>query len=73
MDEWAQFHIFKLFAVLVDPPPGLDLNAIEGLHDHLTQLLVKIGSVVENGIRTIVSRCWRVLIGKCSTLNISRV
>jgi hypothetical protein len=36
MDGWALLHIFKLFVVLVDPPPGLDLSAVEGLRDYLT-------------------------------------
>lgn len=64
-------HIFRLFVVLVEPPPGIDLSAIEGLHCYLTQLLVTIGKLIENGIRTIVSHCWWALQGKCSTLSIS--
>lgn len=54
MAGWASAHIFKLFAVLVEPPPGLDLSAIEGLSDYLTQLLVKIGTLVDNGIHTTI-------------------
>ena len=71
MDGWAPLHIFKLFVVLVEPPPGLDLSAIEGLDDYLAQLLTGIGNLVENGIREIASRCWCTLLGKCSILNIS--
>jgi hypothetical protein len=67
MDGWALLHIFKLFVVLVDPPQGLDLSAIDGLHDYLTQLLVKIGGLLENGIREIASHCWWALMSKSST------
>ena len=70
LDGWEPLHIFKLFVVLVEPPPGLDLNAIEGLPDYLTQLKVKIRNLIENGTRMIASRCWCALLGKCSTLDI---
>ena len=73
MDGGASPHIFKLFVVLVEPPPGLDLSALDGLHDYLTQLLVKIGSLVNNGIRMMASHCWWALLGKRSTPNISWV
>ena len=73
MDGWAPLHLFKLFVVLVEPPPGLDLNAIEGLHDYLTQLNVKMGSLIDNGIRHIARHCWCALLGKSSTPNISQV
>jgi len=73
MDGWASLHIFKLFVVLVEPPPGLNLIAIKGLHDYLTQLLVKIGDLVENGRREIASRCWCTLLGRYSTPNFSRI
>ena len=65
MDSWAPLYIFKLFVVLVEPPPGLDLSSIEGLDGYLTELLAQIGSLVENGIREIASRCWCALLGKC--------
>ena len=71
MDGWAPLHIFKLFVVLVEPPPGLDLSAIEGLDDYLAQLLTGIGNLVKNGICEITSCCWCTLLGKCSILNIS--
>ena len=73
MGGWAPLHIFKLFVVLVEPPLGLDLNAIEGLHGYLTQLQVQIGRLVANGIREIASHCWCALLGKCSTPKTSRV
>ena len=73
MDGWPSPHIFKLFVVLVKPPPDLDLSAIEGLGDYLTRLLVKIGGLVENGIRGVASRCWWILLGKCSTPNFSQI
>ena len=46
---------------------------MEGLCDYLAQLLVVIGSLVENGIRAIASRCWWLIPGKRSTTSISRV
>jgi hypothetical protein len=67
MDGWAPLHIFKLFVVLVDPPPGLDLSAVEGLRDYLALMQVKIGGLIENGLRMIASRCWWALLGKCFT------
>jgi hypothetical protein len=67
MDGWALVHIYKLFVVLVDPLPGLDLSAVEGLRDYLVMLLVRIGGVVENGICGIVSHCWWALLSKCPT------
>jgi hypothetical protein len=73
LDGWEPLYIFKLFVVLVEPPPGLDLDAIEGLPDYLTQLKVKIGNLIENGTRMIATRCWCALLGKCSTLDIPRV
>ena len=72
MDGWALLHIFKLFVVLVEPPPGLDLNAIKGLPDYLTQLKVKIGSLAANGARTVASHCWCALLGKSSIPDIPR-
>ena len=73
MDEWPSLHVFKLLVVLVEPPPGLDLSAVEGLPEYLTQLLVEMGNIIENGIRKITTHCWWVLLGKCSTPNIPRV
>jgi hypothetical protein len=70
VDGWAEPHIFRLFVVLVDPPSGLDLNAIEGLPIYLTQLSEKIGNLLENGIREIATHCWCALLGQCSTSNI---
>jgi hypothetical protein len=67
MDGWAPLHIFKLFVVLVDPSPGLDLSAVEGLHDYLTLMQVKIGGLIENGLHMITSCCWWALLGKCFT------
>ena len=73
MDGWAPLHVYKLFVVLVEPPPGLDLNAIEGLPDYLTQLKVKIGVLIENGVRMVSSHCWCALLGMCSTPEVPRV
>jgi hypothetical protein len=67
MDGWAPLHIFKLFVVLVDPSPGLDLSAVEGLCDYLALMQVKIGGLIENGLRMITSHCWWALLGKCFT------
>ena len=70
---WADAHIFKLFAVLVKPPPSLNLNAIEGLGEYLTQLQARLTSLVGNGVRKIATHCFWVLMGKFSTPDISRV
>jgi len=67
MDGWAPLHIFKLFIVLVEPPPGLDLSAMEDLRDYLSQLVVMIGGFVDNGIRDIALHSWWLLLGNCST------
>lgn len=73
MDGWVPLHIFKLFVVLVYPPPGLDLGAIGGLGDYLTQLLAGIGSLVGNGIRGIVCHCWWALMSKHFTPNLPHI
>ena len=64
----APRYIFKLLVVLVQPPPGLDPSAIEGVHDCLAHLLAVIRNLTENRIRGIASRCWWILLGKSSTL-----
>jgi len=73
MDGWPAPHIFGLFVVLVEPPTDLDLNTIEGLQDYLTELLVKVGCLADNGIRETTTHCWHALLGKRShvTLHIS--
>ena len=73
MDGWASTHLFKLFAVLLEPPPGLNLSAIEGLDEYLTKLVVTTGNFAINGTRTFATRCCWVLVGKCSTPDISPV
>src|SRR5258706_7347673 len=70
IDGWAPLHVFKLFVVLVDPPPGLNLSAMAGLRDYLAQLFVMIGNLVQNRIQGIASRCWWVVLGKRSTTSI---
>ena len=70
MIGWESLHIFKLFVVLVDTPPGLDLGAIEGLPDYLTQLLVRIRRLVKNGTRETLCHCWWALLSKFSTPNL---
>ena len=72
IDVWATPHIFQLFVVLIEPPTDLGLNAIEGLQDYLTQLLVKVGCLIENGIHGITTHCWYALLGKRSHLTFHR-
>ena len=66
MDELAPPHIYKLFALLVDPPTYLDCDQIEGLRGYLSGLLVDIGKLVVNGVRELVSHCWWVLLSNFS-------
>jgi hypothetical protein len=73
MAGWEDTHIFKLLIVLMEPPPSLDLTAIEGLGQYLTQLLAQLVKRADNGTRTLATRCCWVLLGKCSTPDISRV
>src|SRR5258706_6433564 len=76
MDGWkrcAPPHMFQLFAVLVEPPPGLDLNAIEDLHDYLTQLLVIIGAFTDKGEGDIATHCCGVRLARVPTPNVSGV
>ena len=63
VDGW----VFKLFIVLVQPPPDLNLGEINGLFDYLTGLQVEIGKLADNGTRTIVRHCWWALQSKHST------
>jgi hypothetical protein len=67
MDGWVLLDIYRLFVVLVKPPPGLNLNMITGMGGYLTQLLVEIGNLINNGILEIVCHCWWVLLSKCFT------
>lgn len=69
MDGWEPLHIFKLFVVLVDPPPDLDLSAIEGLHGYLAELRAEILALVQNGIRETARHCWWALLSKLSIHN----
>ena len=71
MDRWESLHILRLFVVLVDPPQDLVISDTEGFHDYLTQLVVELGSLIDNGVRGITSHCWCALLGKCSTPNLS--
>jgi hypothetical protein len=64
MDRWELSYIFKLFVVLVCPLPDTDLDAIEGLPCYLTQLLVEIRSLANNGTCKIVCHCWSALQSK---------
>jgi hypothetical protein len=73
MDGWEPSHIFKLFVVLVKPPPDLDLEGIEVLPRYLTQLLVEIGSLVKNGTRDLICHCWWALLSKRFTPNLSQL
>ena len=67
---WGPCHIFKLFIVLVAPPPDLDLDAIEGLEGYLTKLLAELLRLKKNGICWLICHCWWALISTCSTLNL---
>ena len=73
MDGWASPHIFKLLIVLVDPPPKLNLKAIDGLQTFLTNLLVEIGKLGKNGVREFANHCWWALLSKYSTPNLSQI
>jgi hypothetical protein len=64
MDGWELSYIFKLFIVLVHPLPDTDLDAIKGLPCYLTQSLVEIRSLANNGTREIVCHCWCALQSK---------
>lgn len=69
---WADAHVFRLMVVLLEPPPSLDLSAIEGLGGYLTQLLARLVNRAENGTRMFATRCCWVLLGKYSMPDISR-
>jgi hypothetical protein len=56
-------EVFKLFSVLVEPPPDLSLDAIEGLPNYLTKLHDRLVRLPGNGVRNIASHCWWILIG----------
>ena len=73
MDGRTSTHIFKLLAVLLKPPPDLNLSAIEGLDEYLTLLVVRLGKLTGNGMRMFFTRCCWVLLGKRSTPDISLV
>jgi hypothetical protein len=70
---WEPLHIFKLFVVLLDPPSNQDLDAIPGLYGYLTKLVKEMGSLIENGIRSIVCRCWWALQCKSYTHSLPSV
>jgi hypothetical protein len=69
-DRWELSYIFKLFVVLVHPPPDTDLDAIEDLPCYLTQLLVEIRSLANNGTDKIICHCWCALQCKHFTPNL---
>jgi len=73
MEGWGSLHILRLFIVLVDPPQDLIISDIQGFHDYLTDLLVELGGLVENGVCGITSHCWCALLGKCSAPNFSLI
>ena len=71
VDEWRlepkAVAIFKLFSLLVNPPPRLDLDAMPGLSRYLIRLCDAILKLPANGVRFFATRCWSVLYGECST------
>jgi hypothetical protein len=71
VDKWRTdpkaIVVFKLFALLVNPPPHLHLDSIPGLPIYLTTLCNAIGKLPVNGVRFFATRCWSVLHGECST------
>lgn len=73
MDGMASPHIFKLLVVLVDPPPKLNLEAIDGLQAYLTNLLIETGRLEKNGVREFANHCWWALLSKYSTPNLSQI
>jgi len=56
-------EVFKLFSVLVQPPPGLDLDKIEALPSYLTQLSDWLMKRPGNGVRHVAAHCWWIVFG----------
>ena len=67
LDEWGVIpgyhHIFRLLEVLLNPPPDVDLEAIDGLSGYLSNLCTQLVRSPDNGVRNIVSHCWWVVHG----------
>jgi len=67
LDEWGvhpnYHHIFRLFEVLLNPPPDIDLEAIDGLSRYLSNLCTQLVKSPDNGVHTLVSHCWWVVHG----------
>ena len=71
VDEWRMdpkaIAIFKLFALLMNPPQRLDLDSLPGLSEYLTTLCDSILKLPANGVRFFASHRWAVLYGECFT------
>jgi hypothetical protein len=67
LDAWGvdpkYHHIFKLFEVLLDPPPDIDLKAIDDLPEYLRNLCSQLVKIPHNGVRTLASHCWWLIHG----------
>ena len=67
IEEWEMeeklSEVFKVFSVLVEPPPDLSLDAIEGLPDYLSKLCDCLMNLTENWVRLVATRCWWITIG----------
>jgi hypothetical protein len=56
-------EVFKFFSVLVEPPPGLDLDKIEALPPYLMQLSDWLLKLPGNGVRHAAAHCWWIVFG----------
>ena len=67
IEEWGMpdeiSEVYKLLSILMEPPPDLDLDALEGLPNYLSKLLDSLLKLPENGVRRITSRCWWLISG----------
>ena len=67
IEEWQMeediSEVFRLFLVLVEPPPGLSLDAIEGFPDYLRRVCDWLLRLPENGVRNVASHCWWIISG----------
>ena len=67
LDKWGvhpnYHHIFRLFEVLLNPPPDVDLKAIDGLSGYLSNLCTQLVKSPDNGVCTLISHCWWVVHG----------
>jgi hypothetical protein len=68
LDQWGldpRLHdVFRVFEVLLSPPIGVELETIDGLSDYLRKLCTQLLKLPDNGVRTVATHCWWVIIGK---------